>query len=81
VARNSNRPIPDFTDYVTDRTRDFTGREWAFRAVNDWLDNPEGPRFFVLTGEPGSGKTGIAGRLTQFSQSVVSPPDGLTRLT
>jgi len=71
----------DFSTYVLDRTRDFTGREWVFQAVNDWLDDPAGERFFLLTGEPGCGKTAIASRLCQFSQGIVPPPDGLQHLT
>jgi hypothetical protein len=47
--------ILDFTDYVAERTRDFIGREWVFRAINEWLGDTNGPRVFLLTGEPGSG--------------------------
>jgi type II secretory pathway predicted ATPase ExeA len=80
MGRSETKPILDFTHYLAERTRDFTGREWVFRAINDWLGDADGSRVFMLTGEPGSGKTAIAGRLTQFSQSVVSPPEGLDRL-
>jgi hypothetical protein len=57
----------DFTDYINDRTRNFTGREWVFENISNWLSDPNGSRYFLLTGEPGSGKTAIAARLTQFT--------------
>ena len=68
----------DFSPYIQERTRDFTGREWAFRAIQDWLRKSSGPCFFLLTGEPGCGKTAVAGRLTQFSDAAVFPAPDLS---
>ncbi len=73
--------VIDFTSYIEERTAHFTGCEWLFQAINDWLVRPEEARFFLLSREPGSGKTAIANRLCQFSQRTVPPPDGLTHLT
>jgi len=69
-------PPLDFSKYITDRTRDFTGREWVFRAIDNWLADPEGSRVFLLTGEPGCGKTAVAARLVQTSQGG-TPAAGL----
>lgn len=55
----------DFSDYISDRTRDFTGREWIFAEIDRWLADPDAPRYFIITGEPGIGKSTVAARLTQ----------------
>src|ERR1700676_1132278 len=82
VRETSNmKPVIDFTSYIIERTTDFTGREWVFQVINDWLADPDGTRFFLLKGEPGSGKTAISARLSQFADGTVSPPDGLACLT
>jgi hypothetical protein len=73
---SSNSPIED---YIADLTHHFTGREWVFQLSNHWLHNSEGSRYFLLTGEPGSGKTAIAVQLYQFSQGNESPLFNLPR--
>lgn len=70
--------VIDFTKHISDRTQDFTGREWVFKTINDWLAKSGGSHFFIFTGEPGSGKTAIASRLYQFSRGEVHPPYGLS---
>jgi len=56
----------DFSTTIADRTRDFTGREWVFTEIDRWLADPDAPHYFIITGEPGIGKTAIAARLTQM---------------
>src|SRR5262245_38851355 len=68
MDQNVTRSVLDFTQYIADRTQNLIGREWVFHAIDDWLAKPDGPRFFLLIGNPGSGKTAIAGRLSQFAQ-------------
>lgn len=52
--------FPVFAGFIQDRTKDFTGREWVFTEIERWLADPEGPAFFIITGEPGVGKLAIA---------------------
>lgn len=54
--------MKDYSDLIADRTRDFTGREWVFAEIDAWLADPSAPCFFIITGEPGIGKTAIAAR-------------------
>jgi thioredoxin-like negative regulator of GroEL len=80
MVQNERERALDFTSYIIERTTNFTGREWVFQAINDWLADPDGARSFLLKGEPGSGKTAISARLSQFSQGL-SSPNGLPHLT
>src|SRR6266700_1397876 len=81
MIQDTQRSVIDFANYISEQTEDFTGREWVFQAVNDWLTTPGESRFLLLTGEPGSGKTAIASRLAQISQGSVAPSLSLTSLT
>ncbi len=51
-----------FKEDIERLTEHFTGREWLFKDIENWLANPD-EQFFILTGEPGVGKSAIA---TQF---------------
>lgn len=70
----------DFSATVEERTRNFAGRGWVFQEIQAWLANPKAPPLFILTGEPGIGKTALAARLVQFSQGIVPPPPDCTRI-
>ena len=65
-------PVINFSDFIADRTRDFTGREWVFAQIDHWLAAGDAPRTFLLTGSPGSGKTAVAARLVQMSLGQVA---------
>jgi hypothetical protein len=57
--------IFDFTDLITQHSKNFTGRKWVFAEIDHWFANLAAPRFFIITGEPGIGKTAIAAQLAQ----------------
>ncbi|MEH2253163.1 ATP-binding protein [Nostoc sp.] len=52
-------------------TEGFTGREWVFAEIDRWLQQ-ENERFFILTGEPGVGKSAIAAQLTQIRDDIAA---------
>jgi len=52
--------VLDFSDYIKCCTDSFTGREWVFAEIDRWLADPDAPRYFIITGEPGISKTAIA---------------------
>jgi hypothetical protein len=55
----------DFSAYIAERTQGFTGRQWVLAKIDHWLSRPDAPRFFIITGQPGIGKSALAARLTQ----------------
>lgn len=44
---------------IAERTKEFVGRDWVVDQVFDWLKTGT-EQVFLLTGEPGSGKTALA---------------------
>lgn len=64
----------DFNAFITDKTIHFTGREWVFKAINDWLLNGKS-RIFLLAGDPGTGKSSISARLVQMSSGIINNKD------
>jgi ABC-type glutathione transport system ATPase component len=66
TAMIGNSMVSDFSDYIAERTKDFSEREGVFKTIDGSLADRKRPQFFTLTGEPGIGKTAIAARLTQI---------------
>lgn len=62
------KPI-DFGTRISNLTRDFTGREWLIRELNEWLNNEESRVFFV-TGDPGVGKSAVMAHLVEKNELV-----------
>ena len=58
---------------VTDKTRYFSGREWLLESIAAWLTSAT-RGMFLLTGEPGTGKTTVAARLVQIAAGTVAAP-------
>lgn len=51
---------------IAERTRNFTGRQWAIDEIDKKMADPDFPSGYLLVlGEPGSGKTTLLGRLVQ----------------
>lgn len=73
--------VIDFTEYIADRTQNFTGRTWVYKQIDAWIAETTGTCYFLLVGEPGSGKTALAARLCQFSDGTAALADDLPRLS
>jgi nucleoside phosphorylase len=71
----------DFSNFIDERTKDFTGREWFFEEIDAWLGNPKASQFLILTGDPGIGKSAIIARLTQFSKGGTIPTKHYKHIT
>lgn len=56
----------DFNSDIARLSENFTGRQWVLDEIDDWLKHKE-ERFFILTGEPGIGKSVIAARLAHMN--------------
>jgi hypothetical protein len=69
---NSRSAALDFSGYIAERTKDFAGREWVFAKIDAWLASEDAQRIFLLTGNPGCGKTAVAARLVQMSLGKVA---------
>ena len=65
-----NRFAPiDFTRHIDRLTDRFTGREWLFEEhIEPWLENGN-EQFYLLTGEPGVGKSAIVAELIKRWQT------------
>lgn len=64
----------DFTKYIEERSLCFSGRAEVFETISKWLTPNNPTRYFLLEGDPGSGKSSIAAQLCRFSLAQARPP-------
>lgn len=64
--------VTNLPQRVAENIDRFTGRSWLLGRICDWLDKPT-ERFFILTGEPGSGKSMVAAWLAGHGPSPMDP--------
>lgn len=61
--------VDQFRTLIEERTRGFVGRDFIFKAIDDHLSGNSDPQFrsgyIVVHGEPGIGKTALAGELVK----------------
>ncbi|MFC1878757.1 hypothetical protein ACFLZW_02475 [Chloroflexota bacterium] len=62
--------LKDFAEFANSRLEGFTGRKWLVKKVEKWLNDPRLPRFLLILGELGIGKTAIAAHLWQNMRLV-----------
>lgn len=70
--RNFN--IQNFYSLIADNTKDFSGRNWLFTQIKEWLSDPNGLRYLLITGKAGTGKSTIAARLWEISEGLIKDP-------
>lgn len=64
---------PGFYSLISDKTKDFVGRsDWLFPQISKWLSDPNGSRYFLITGKAGTGKSAIAARLWEISEGKIN---------
>jgi hypothetical protein len=61
----------DFTADIAKLTENFTGRQWILDELDRWLKE-SGERFFLLTGEPGIGKSAISAQLIKTRKDIIA---------
>ncbi len=59
-----------FKAIITEKNRNFLGREFVFSAINNFINNYD-KGYFTLIGEPGSGKSAIAAEYFNNNNNVV----------
>ena len=58
--------VLDFERLVEERTRNFVGRDFIFRAIDERLEDSEFPSGYILIrGEPGIGKTALLSQMVK----------------
>ena len=65
------KPLNFESDMVMNQTW-FTGREWVFETIDEWINTDDCSRLFWITGVPGIGKTSIAVRLLQRMPEIAA---------
>jgi len=61
----------DFGSEISRHLSDFTGREWLLSDFDYWLEK-ENSRIFLLTGDPGTGKSAVMAYLVHKNPSVIA---------
>jgi AAA ATPase domain len=54
----------NFTPFLVAKLKGFTGRQWLFQEINDWLAKGSQPALLII-GEPGIGKSSIVAALVR----------------
>ncbi len=64
AGEHSRQTVEQFGVYLEDKLRDFVGREWLFAKIERFLGEHE-RGYFLLTGDPGIGKSALLARMTK----------------
>lgn len=64
-------PLPFDADILMHLPQ-FTGRQWIFRDMDNWLSDPQAQRIFLICGKPGVGKTAISAWLCHHRREIAA---------
>jgi hypothetical protein len=62
--------VGKFRSLIDDKTQDFVGREYIFKAINNFIANNKNG-YFAITGDPGQGKSAILAKYVQDTNCIV----------
>jgi WD40 repeat protein len=62
------KPI-DFKLDIYRHVKDFTGREWILKVIQEWINKSSGKVLFI-TGNPGTGKTALMSKLIHIMPQI-----------
>jgi hypothetical protein len=61
----------DFAAFLHEKRRDFCGREWLFRQLDDWRTH-RSERALLITGDPGVGKSAVVAQMVHQDPRVLA---------
>lgn len=91
VSLSQHIRLREFKILVDEKTKNFVGREFIFRTIDDFLQKPDfSSGYIVISGEPGIGKSSIMAQLVKrfgavhhfniAPQNIRSPRDFLANI-
>ena len=61
-----------FQSQIAKHTIDFTGRDWLFQDIEQWLNDPSASQLYWITAQIGAGKTAAACKLIQTRPEIAA---------
>ena len=70
---DSNFDTQNFYSLIKEKAKNFVGRKWVFNKIDDWLndESKNRPKYFIVTGKAGFGKSAIAAELIKISNGAI----------
>ncbi len=74
----SNFDTRNFYSLIKKKAKNFVGRKWVFNKIDYWLndESKNRPKYFIVTGKAGFGKSAIAAELIEISNGSIKKVEG-----